>query len=70
MGSLPVTHGKGEKLYTIPGLPPDMSRAMPGCPFAPRCEHAQDICRAGEVLLKPIAENHESACVRVQEGAL
>jgi len=70
MGSLPMARDKGEKLYTIPGLPPDMSRAMPGCPFAPRCEHSQEICRTGEVLLKPISDKHESACVRVQEGTL
>lgn len=29
----------------IPGTPPDMKSPPPGCPFAPRCEKAQDICR-------------------------
>jgi len=33
------------ELYQIPGLPPDVSELPPGCPFAPRCERAEDICR-------------------------
>ncbi len=36
--SIPATHAKGEELYTIPGLPPDVSRPIPGCAFAPRNE--------------------------------
>jgi oligopeptide transport system ATP-binding protein len=34
--SIPATHPKGELLYTIPGLPPDLSRPSPGCSFRPR----------------------------------
>jgi oligopeptide transport system ATP-binding protein len=34
--SIPATHPKGEALYTIPGLPPDLSRPSPGCSFQPR----------------------------------
>ena len=34
--SIPATHSKGELLYTIPGLPPDLSRPLPGCSFQPR----------------------------------
>jgi len=36
MKSIPATHAKGEKLYTIPGMPPDLSRPLPGCAFQPR----------------------------------
>src|SRR6476646_10452941 len=32
-------------LYQIPGLPPDVARLPPGCPFAPRCDRAEAICR-------------------------
>ena len=35
----------GKALYQIPGLPPDVAHLPPGCPFAPRCERAEDICR-------------------------
>ncbi|MGH8505093.1 MAG: ABC transporter ATP-binding protein, partial [Stenotrophobium sp.] len=31
-------------LQTIPGAPPDLSRLPPGCPFQPRCRHAEPVC--------------------------
>ncbi|MGL5017944.1 MAG: ABC transporter ATP-binding protein, partial [Luteolibacter sp.] len=34
--SIPATHPKGEPLYTIPGLPPDLSNPPPGCSFHAR----------------------------------
>ena len=34
--SIPASHPKGELLYTIPGLPPDLSKPSPGCSFHPR----------------------------------
>ena len=35
-------HGR---LESIRGLPPVVSQLPPGCPFAPRCDHATDTCR-------------------------
>ena len=34
--SIPATHSKGEELYTIPGLPPDLANPPKGCAFMPR----------------------------------
>ncbi|MEX1048469.1 MAG: ABC transporter ATP-binding protein [Akkermansiaceae bacterium] len=34
--SIPAAHTKGEALYTIPGLPPDLSRPPAGCSFQAR----------------------------------
>lgn len=34
--SNPGTHQKGEDLYSIPGLPPDLTRLPSGCAFRPR----------------------------------
>ncbi|MEP6912389.1 MAG: ABC transporter ATP-binding protein, partial [bacterium] len=34
-----------EQLYQIPGLPPDLANLPAGCPFAPRCDRVEDICR-------------------------
>ena len=34
--SIPASHAKGEPLYTIPGLPPDLSHPPAGCSFHPR----------------------------------
>jgi oligopeptide transport system ATP-binding protein len=35
-------------LHSIQGAPPDMRRLPAGCPFAPRCAHATEICREVE----------------------
>ncbi|GAA4370640.1 ABC transporter ATP-binding protein [Paeniglutamicibacter cryotolerans] len=37
--------GTGERLYSIPGLPPDLTEPPPACRFAPRCRFAVDLCR-------------------------
>ena len=64
--SIPALQPKGGTLYTIPGLPPDLSKPLAGCAFAARCEFASDDCRRGEMPLAEIAPGHASACVRVQ----
>jgi oligopeptide transport system ATP-binding protein len=50
------------ELYQIPGLPPDVAKLPPGCPFAPRCARAQAICREAfppYIALTPV---HHSLC--------
>ncbi len=64
--SIPALHEKAEALYTIPGSPPDLSMPIPGCPFAPRCEHAQEKCTTSTIALKEVAPGHFSACLRIQ----
>jgi len=68
--SIPALQMKGEELHTIPGQPPDPHHPLPGCPFAPRCEHAVDYCAREEVALTEVAPNHGSACLRVQREKL
>lgn len=36
MKSIPARHKKGDKLFTIPGLPPDLTSPHAGCAFRPR----------------------------------
>ncbi len=67
--SIPAMQRKGAELYTIQGLPPDLSKPIPGCPFVPRCEYVQPECHA-PVHLEAVAPDHESACTRVQRGTL
>jgi oligopeptide transport system ATP-binding protein len=55
-------HEEGTELYQIPGLPPDVAHLPPGCPFAPRCERAEEICRAQYPPFVQINENHWSLC--------
>ena len=33
-----------ERLYSIPGTPPNLINVPECCPFHPRCEHAMDVC--------------------------
>jgi oligopeptide transport system ATP-binding protein len=68
--SIPSMQPKGKDLYTIPGLPPDLSRPSIGCAFAPRCESAADTCLASDPKLAEIVPGHAQACLRVQAGTL
>ena len=70
LASIPSTHKKGEALYHIPGLPPDLSKPMPGCPFSPRCEFALDFCTQKRPDLETITPEHLAACLRVKENIL
>ena len=49
-------------LYQIPGQPPDVAHLPAGCPFAPRCERAEDICRREFPPFVQLNANHYSLC--------
>jgi oligopeptide transport system ATP-binding protein len=68
--SIPALQPKGRELYTIQGLPPDVSKPMPGCAFAARCEHAAEICNAAIPALTEVSPGHSHACVRVLSGEI
>ena len=55
-------HEQGDDLYQIPGLPPDVARLPPGCPFAPRCERAEEVCRHEFPPFVRLNEEHYSLC--------
>jgi oligopeptide transport system ATP-binding protein len=68
--SIPSLQKKGSELYTIRGLPPDLSKPLPGCPFAPRCEFALEKCVTTPVNLVEVAPGHAHACLRAQLGEI
>ena len=68
--SIPSLQPKGAELFTIPGLPPDLSQPVAGCAFAPRCASAADRCRREPPVLAPAGPAHEHACLRVQAGEI
>jgi oligopeptide transport system ATP-binding protein len=68
--SIPALQPKGKDLFTIPGIPPDLSQLGPGCPFTPRCEFAVDYCSKETVRLMEVLPGQSSACLRVQKGEL
>ena len=60
-------HEQGKELYQIPGLPPDVADLPPGCPFAERCDRAEDICRSEFPPFVRVSEHHHSLCHFAQE---
>jgi len=68
--SIPALQAKGAELYTIPGMPPDLSKPLPGCPFAPRCEFAVERCHIETPALATCEPGHAHACLRAQAGEI
>jgi oligopeptide transport system ATP-binding protein len=60
--SVPDPLADVDKLYQIPGLPPDVAHLPPGCPFAPRCERAVDLCRQEYPPFVELTPDHHSLC--------
>jgi len=65
--SIPRPDRKVERLYTIPGRPPDLGNKPPGCPFQPRCRFATSECKT--LVPPPIAitPTHAVACIRLSD---
>jgi oligopeptide/dipeptide ABC transporter ATP-binding protein len=47
----------------IPGNVPDLSSLPPGCPFAPRCSLAREVCSEGPVPQIEVQSGHFSRCL-------
>ena len=60
--SLPYGKGTRTRLKPIAGAPPSLENLPAGCPFEPRCDWAEECCRAGLPPLKEIAEWHFTRC--------
>ncbi|MFE4383730.1 ABC transporter ATP-binding protein [Streptomyces cyaneofuscatus] len=60
--SIPRLDQKGQELYAIKGLPPNLLHIPPGCAFNPRCPMAQDVCRTDVPPLYEVDEQRRSAC--------
>jgi peptide/nickel transport system ATP-binding protein len=60
---------KGQRLVTIAGSPPDLSRLPPGCAFAERCAWAQAACGSTQPGAVEIAPGHRARCLRTDATA-
>ena len=60
--SVPDPTAEQGKLYQIPGLPPDVAHLKPGCPFAPRCDRVEEICRREFPPFVQLNADHYSLC--------
>ena len=65
--SVPDPTSEQGALYQIPGLPPDVAHLPPGCPFAPRCERAEDICSREFPPFVQLNSEHFSLCHFAEE---
>jgi oligopeptide transport system ATP-binding protein len=61
--SLPrVDQKRRDLLFSIEGMPPELTDLSAGCPFAPRCSFVEERCLAERPELEPIGEDHYVAC--------
>jgi peptide/nickel transport system ATP-binding protein/oligopeptide transport system ATP-binding protein len=63
LNSVPVLGRKEKKvLVPIKGMVPTPTSIPPGCPFAPRCPRAMDICREQQPKLLEVQPGHQVSC--------
>ncbi|HIT06530.1 MAG TPA: ABC transporter ATP-binding protein [Candidatus Scybalocola faecipullorum] len=63
LASIPrLNQDKSKRLVPIAGSPPDMINPPKGCPFAPRCPYARNICAAECPEFTKISPEHSSRC--------
>jgi len=60
--SIPRLDLKGQDLFAIKGLPPNLMHIPPGCAFNPRCPYSRDICREEVPKLYRVNADRASAC--------
>lgn len=53
---------KTKRLQSIRGFPPDMINLPEGCPFAPRCKYAKNLCRNKIPALRDLGDGRKIAC--------
>jgi oligopeptide transport system ATP-binding protein len=61
------TVAEHRELYQIPGLPPDLAKQAPGCPFADRCYRVEPICREQPPPFVQLTPDHHSLCHFAEE---
>lgn len=62
LNSIPRQSGRGQRLLTIRGLPPNLTRIPRGCPFHPRCPSCQTICQTDLPATRDLGPGRTSAC--------
>jgi peptide/nickel transport system ATP-binding protein len=71
LASIPaLTQPPGQRLASIPGIPPDLARLPAGCRFAARCAKAGEYCDISEPPLTGTSADHLFACWHPVDGPL
>lgn len=67
--SIPLlTQNQAERLFSIPGIPPDLTDPPKGCTFAARCRYATERCTSQEPQLTQGEADHLFACWHPVDG--
>ena len=67
LASVPKLEERTRRLYSIEGQPPPLFDLPPGCPFAPRCPYAQDVCRELYPTVFKIDDTHSASCWKLMD---
>jgi len=59
LGSVPSANKRGQRLFQIEGMAPNMLALPQGCAFAPRCQNVTDACA-----MEPSVEDHDGRSLR------
>ncbi len=71
LSSIPrLTQSRADRLFSIPGIPPDLTNPPTGCRFAARCERATEQCRGEEPSLELAGAGHLFACWHPLDGPI
>ncbi len=60
--TVPQLGATSGELMAIAGQVPDLSRPIPGCVFAPRCDRASDVCRTDRPVMRNQGTDRSVAC--------
>jgi peptide/nickel transport system ATP-binding protein len=63
LGAFPLVGSERALPPAIPGAPPDPAEPPSGCRFHPRCHLAREACSSGDMALRLVGDDHESACL-------
>jgi len=63
LASIPqLDQDTSQRLYSIPGLPPDLTNPPTCCRFSARCSYVKARCLAEDPHLEPVLSTHPAAC--------
>ena len=68
LNAFPNVKTEARELISIPGYPPDLSKPVQGCAFAPRCPFAVEVCHQVAPAPVEVEPGHVAACHRLDHA--
>jgi peptide/nickel transport system ATP-binding protein len=63
----PSVGERGKSIRPISGNVPNLAELPPGCAFAPRCDHVQEVCREASIPMFETTSDHLSRCLKISD---